>query len=275
VQYNKENKIFDANDEPLWELSHLSLSYKNIIEIDNLKGLEKLTKLQLDNNIICRIQNIGHLTNLTWLDLSFNLISKIEGLDSLVNLSDLSLYSNKISELQNLEKLTKLNVFSFGKNEFKNHETAIQYLKGLNNNLEVLKMAENPFQKPGGGPGGTDDYRYYAIEMLKKLKYLDYELINAQQRETAKAKHNDEVQDKDQNASNPADDSKNNVDQELVDAKIESTHKMIERIQDESEDAQKLKIISKYQDSWSMFEQAVDEATQKFQSDIKFISKDK
>jgi len=33
------------NDEPLWNLTHLSLSYKNIIEIDNLMGMEKLTKL--------------------------------------------------------------------------------------------------------------------------------------------------------------------------------------------------------------------------------------
>jgi len=42
VQYNKENKIFEKNDEPLWNLTHLALSYKNIIEIDNLKGLENL-----------------------------------------------------------------------------------------------------------------------------------------------------------------------------------------------------------------------------------------
>ena len=45
VQYNKENKIFEKNDEPLWNLTHLALSYKNIIEIDNLKGLENLQKL--------------------------------------------------------------------------------------------------------------------------------------------------------------------------------------------------------------------------------------
>ena len=55
MQYNRDNKIFDKNDEPLWNLNHLALSYKNIIEIDNLKGFEKLEKLQLDNNIICKI----------------------------------------------------------------------------------------------------------------------------------------------------------------------------------------------------------------------------
>ena len=45
IQYNKENKIFDQDDDPIWSLTHLSLSYKNIWIIDNLKGMEKLQKL--------------------------------------------------------------------------------------------------------------------------------------------------------------------------------------------------------------------------------------
>ena len=45
LEFNRENEIYDKQDEPLWELEHLSLSYKNIIEIDNLTGLEKLQKL--------------------------------------------------------------------------------------------------------------------------------------------------------------------------------------------------------------------------------------
>jgi len=64
VQYNKENNIFDKNDEPLWSLTHLALSYKNIIEIDNLQGMDRLMKLQLDNNIITKIEGLDHLVNL-------------------------------------------------------------------------------------------------------------------------------------------------------------------------------------------------------------------
>jgi len=52
VEYNRENKIFDDDDRQIWELTHVSLSFKNIVEIDNLFGMEELTKLQLDNNII-------------------------------------------------------------------------------------------------------------------------------------------------------------------------------------------------------------------------------
>ena len=223
------------NDEPLWNLDHLALSYKNIIEIDNLEGLNKLTMLQLDNNIICKIHNIDHLVNLQWLDLSFNLISKVEGLDTLVNLTDLSLYNNKIEELEGLEKLHKLNVLSVGKNLLWNHENVIRYLMTLNNNLEVLKLADNKFGKNGVG---ELDYKLFAIEMLKKplLKYLDYEPITADQRNDAKQKHTDEASKDTGDAINKEDDVKA-VDQELIDAKIDSTHKLIEKIQEESEDA--------------------------------------
>ena len=97
LRYNKENKIFDMDDAPIWNLTHLQLSYKNIWIIDNLKGMEKLQKLQLDNNIIQKIENLDHLVNLTWLDLSFNQIEKIEGLTKLTKITDLSLYANCIT----------------------------------------------------------------------------------------------------------------------------------------------------------------------------------
>lgn len=40
VEYNRENKIFDDDERQIWELTHLSLSFKNIVEIDNLSGME-------------------------------------------------------------------------------------------------------------------------------------------------------------------------------------------------------------------------------------------
>jgi len=36
-------------------------------------------------------------------------------------------------------------------------------------------MAENPFSK---GTGSENDYKLYAIEYIKQLKYIDYELIS-------------------------------------------------------------------------------------------------
>ena len=70
----------------------------------------------------------------------------------------------------------------------------ITYLRTLKNKLEVIKMAENPINKSGSAEA---DYKLYAIEALKKLKYIDYELITEQQKEAAKSKYSDELTEKD------------------------------------------------------------------------------
>ena len=31
INYNRENKIFDKNDDPVWNLTHLALQFKNIL----------------------------------------------------------------------------------------------------------------------------------------------------------------------------------------------------------------------------------------------------
>ena len=114
------------------------------------------------------------------------MIREIEGLDTLTKLTDLSLYCNSISEMSGLEKLHNLNVLSIGKNRFRDHMAILHYLKGLKNNLQVLKMAENNFVKQANSTGG-DDYKTMAILMLgSNLKYIDYELITDEEREKAK-----------------------------------------------------------------------------------------
>ena len=50
---------------------------------------------------------------------------------------------------------------------------------------------------------------------------------------------------------------------------------MIDKILDESEEAKKFKILSKFNDFWSTFEQAVDECTQKYQTEVKIVHKEK
>ena len=158
IEYNKEEKIYDKQDMQTWDLTHLSLSYKSklniyvtdfhyidILEIDNLIGMENLTKLQLDNNIITKIQGLDTLVNLTWLDLSFNLIEKMEGMDKLVKLQDLTLYQNKIVEISGLDNLHQLNILSIGSNKLANLDDSVLYLKGLKNKLQVLRIDDNEF----------------------------------------------------------------------------------------------------------------------------------
>ena len=154
VKYNREHKIFDKDDLPLWQITNLCLEYRNILQISNLTGMENLQKLQLDNNIIIKIENLDHLVNLRWLDLSFNRITRIEGLDNLTKLEDLSLYDNHITVLEGLDNLTELNVLSFGNNLMKNHEDAIGYLRKLKNKLQVVKMSGNQWSFAGQNDTG-------------------------------------------------------------------------------------------------------------------------
>ena len=146
----------------LREVDTLICSFRNILKIDNLMGLENLVKLQLDNNVISKIQNLEHLTNLQWLDLSFNNISKIEGLDTLHKLKDLSLFNNNISKIEN-----------------------VLYLRRFRH-LRLINLAGNPICN-------DTEYRPYVISHVKNLKYLDYRMVSEQAVNAAKEHYQDEL----------------------------------------------------------------------------------
>ena len=44
-----------------------------------------------------------------------------------------------------MENLHNLNVLSLGSNKIEKYDSAIIYLRGLKNKLEVLKISDNPF----------------------------------------------------------------------------------------------------------------------------------
>ena len=202
--------------------------------------MERLTKLQLDNNIITKIQGLECLVNLEWLDLSFNLITKIEGLDSCLKLQDLSLFKNRITVLSGLDNLRELNVLSVGSNMLANLEDSIDYLRTLKTKLEVLRISDNAFQKQR-----NTEYKKYTIARLKQLKYIDYELIEAKEREQAYEDHKDEMGQADAEAGDQRnDDASNQVDAELRDAKIECTNDIFGRVLNIlDEEQEKLKVI--------------------------------
>ncbi|KAL4495045.1 hypothetical protein ABPG72_015745 [Tetrahymena utriculariae] len=184
-QFNQENNKITTENIILQQLRQLQLSFKNILKIQHLQGLERLEKLQLDNNIIEKIENIGHLVNLKWLDLSFNCIKKIEGLDKLKELTDLSLYNNYIEKIEGLHNNTKLNVFSIGNNRLKSYEEITLYFgykprgeEGTNDRpefkrLQVLNVSGNPFTKDK-----ENEYKNHIICAIPNLKYLDYVFID-------------------------------------------------------------------------------------------------
>ncbi|NWW64169.1 DRC3 protein, partial [Ifrita kowaldi] len=146
----------------------LQLSFKSILQIDNLWPLENLTKLQLDNNVIEKIEGLESLVHLVWLDLSFNNIEVIEGLDTLVKLQDLSLYSNRISKLEHMDALQELQIFSVGKNNLTILEDVV-YLRRLKN-LRTLNLSGNPFCN-------KEHYTLFVVAHLPSLVYLDFKLV--------------------------------------------------------------------------------------------------
>ncbi|XP_017678510.1 PREDICTED: dynein regulatory complex subunit 3 isoform X1 [Lepidothrix coronata] len=164
------------------DVTELQLSFKSILQIDNLWRLENLTKLQLDNNVIEKIEALESLVHLVWLDLSFNNIEVIEGLDTLVKLQDLSLYSNRISKIENMDTLQELQIFSIGKNNLTNLENVV-YLRRLKS-LRTLNLSGNPF---------CDDKQYmlFVVAHLPNLVYLDFKLVRDTTREDAVSKYQD------------------------------------------------------------------------------------
>lgn len=166
--------------------SSLVLSFHNIGKIENLVGLESLTKLCLDNNQIKEISNLDHLVNLRWLDLSFNNIQKIQGLRSLKYLEDLSLYSNKISLIEGLEHCSSLQCLSLGNNIIDSLEQVIR-LRQLKS-LRMLTLAGNPICD-------ETEYKMTILAYVDGLNYLDYALVDAAERSSAKEQYHDELLD--------------------------------------------------------------------------------
>ncbi|KAM6379432.1 dynein regulatory complex subunit 3 [Pluvialis apricaria] len=167
------------------DVTELQLSFRNILQIDNLWQFENLTKLQLDNNIIEKIEALEGLVHLVWLDLSFNNIEVIEGLDTLVKLQDLSLYNNRISKIEHMDTLQELQIFSIGKNNLTTLEDVI-YLRRFKN-LRTLNLMGNPL---------CDDEQYtlFVVAHLPDLVYLDFKLVSDTTREVAVLKYQDLIE---------------------------------------------------------------------------------
>lgn len=200
------------------------------------------------------------------------MIEKIEGLDTLTDLEDLSLYDNKISKLEGLEQLRNLNVLSVGKNQLEQLDKSVDYLSGLTNNLEVLKIKQNWFKEQG-----DKEYKGRIIAFLNRLKYLDYELISDADRQRANQEYRSDIDQKKQQIDTSQEKNENEDQQkkELKEAHIECTHNLFLNSCKSFEDYNKIQSFLKYADIFSTFESHIDESVTKFQGDIKIQHKKK
>ena len=70
-------------------------------------------------------------------------------------------------------------------------------------------------------------------------------------------------------------DDGDDMDDGMKEAHIDCTKKMLSKILEADEDAQKLKILPRFADMWATFEDAILEDTQTFQSTMKQLHKKK
>ena len=109
---------------------------KEIMDINEIEGLEKLThlkKLHIDGSFY-EIKGLEKLVNLEYLCLIGNILG-IKGLQTLVNLKELYLLDNQITEIKGLENLKNLEYLDLSGNK-------ITEIKGFENlmNLKVLTL---------------------------------------------------------------------------------------------------------------------------------------
>lgn len=269
VEYNKIHSIFDQDNIPFVQFTHLGLSYKNINLISNLNGMINLEKLQLDNNVICKIENIDHLVNLKWLDLSFNNISKIEGLETLVNLTDLSLYNNQIKIVEGLMTLSLLNFLSLGANKIAQAEQVLTPLK-KNKHLQVLIVKDNPFFKD---KNTAMDVKALLYNSLKTLKYIDYAIVDEELIKNAdeKYKGGDSGGYETKDIKLPDAIAKGSGDEkldELADSKIGFKKDFFQKIKEDDADLKKLMTIKFPQDNLNKHEEDIKDDTTKFMNEL-------
>lgn len=123
----------------------LNLSWKDIIEIDNLEVINGVQELRLQHNKIRKIQNLDFLRRLTLLSLAHNRITTVENLRMLSVLKCLDLSGNKISAVDPVE---------------------------LPPSLVILDLSANPISRDGGGK-----HREELAMSLPALKILDGQAV--------------------------------------------------------------------------------------------------
>lgn len=88
-------------------------------------------------------------------------------------------------------------------------------------------MAGNPFAFPGQN---EQDYSLYTIEILKNLKYLDYQPIDENKRIEAAGKHGEAAKELETKLAENKETVDKETEPELIEAKIECTDDMLEKI---------------------------------------------
>jgi len=156
-----------------------------ITKMDNtLSTLKKCKQLRMSSNSIQKIEGLAGMDSLTILSLGRNALKKIEGLNEVADtLEQLWVSYNQIASFAGIEKLVNLQVL-FASNNKIDKWPEVERLQALPK-LRDVNLTNNPLYIKHMEAEGN--WRIEMIKRLEKLKILDGQLIDDDEREQAKA----------------------------------------------------------------------------------------
>lgn len=171
-------KYFEDYDDRRWKIpreTNISLDYKTIKDIEDLKGVYSLRYLSLRHNNIEELKPIENLKNLISIDLSDNKIKSFDSFEKLKRLQILDISNNQLQELDGIEKVWWLRELSAGYNRIFDI-SCLEKMSGLKNlYLEKTRIEDiTPISKLTNLERLNLNYNqlFYNTEPLSKLKKL-------------------------------------------------------------------------------------------------------
>ena len=156
-----------------------------IVKMDNsLSTLKKCKQLRMSSNAIQKIEGLAGCDSLQILSLGRNALKKIEGLNDISDtLEQLWISYNQIGSLAGIEKLVNLQVIYMSNNKI-DKWPEVERLQALPK-LRDLNLVNNPIYVKTESEGLN--WRVELLKRLEKIKSIDGQLVEDEEREQAKA----------------------------------------------------------------------------------------
>ena len=156
-----------------------------ITKMDNaLSTLKKCKHLRMSSNAIQKIEGLAGCDALQILSLGRNALKKIEGLNEVADtLEQLWISYNQLGSLAGIEKLVNLQVLYASNNKI-DKWPEVERLQALPKLRDVL-LVNNPIHIKTESEGLN--WRVEMLKRLDKLKVIDGQLVEDEEREQAKA----------------------------------------------------------------------------------------
>ncbi|NP_001090099.1 uncharacterized protein LOC735174 [Xenopus laevis] len=124
------------------------------------------------------------------LDLSFNLLRTLDGLDGFSCLEELILDNNQLDDRFAFPPLPKLHTLTLNKNHLTDLESLLNTLASVAPVLEYLSLlgnqaCPNELVSPEKDEDDYQRYRYFVLNKLPKLKFLDARKVTRKEQEVA------------------------------------------------------------------------------------------